>query len=264
MKAFASGMAHKGKPRATYTPVYVALGMISFAVVLGLHTAKQQFMHAPAVRVKKSRRETVPEVVEPDRVAQESENFINKSLFRKGRPSGISKECRGRPNDSRRRCATANLKGIRPAFKNVRNLATIAETSPKLESQTTNRLKKSLKEELLPKGKPLRDYVPVYVALGMITLSLSLGLYTAKQELLHGPDVRVKKTRRETLPEVVEPDTVAREAEDFVKKSLFRKVAHVQEFETTLPNPVRGHLLSKELKVESLKTVGIDPLQVGP
>ncbi|XP_074315790.1 uncharacterized protein LOC141652028 [Silene latifolia] len=157
------------------------------------------------------------------------------------------------------------VKGITPVFKNVRNMATIAETSPKLEAHaTTNRYKRSLKEELLPKGKPLGDYVPVYVALGMITLSVSLGLYTAKQELLHGPDVRVKKTRRETLPEVVEPEVVAREAEDYIKKSLFRKVAHVQEFETSLPNPVRGHLLSKEPKVESLKTVGIDPVQVGP
>ncbi|KAK9684384.1 hypothetical protein RND81_10G206100 [Saponaria officinalis] len=77
------------------------------------------------------------------------------------------------------------------------------------------------------------------------TLSLSLGLYTAKQELLHGPDVRVKTRRRETLPEVVEPDYVTREAEDFIKKSLFRKVSHVQQFETPVPNPLRCDLLSR-------------------
>ncbi|KAK9684382.1 hypothetical protein RND81_10G206000 [Saponaria officinalis] len=134
-------------------------------------------------------------------------------------------------------------------LKNSRSITTLTKTEKR---QTRN-----LKQELLPKPKSLGDYVPVYVALGMITLSLSLGLYTAKQELLHGPDVRVKKSRRETLPEVVEPDYVAREAEDFIKKSLFRKVAHVQEFETPISNPLRGDLLSKEPKVESLKTVGL-------
>ena len=77
----------------------------------------------------------------------------------------------------------------------------------------------------LPRG----DYVPVYVALGLIALSVTLGLSTAKQQLAHAPNVRVDKKKRETVPEVAAPDLALDEAERFVGKSLFRKVAHVQD-----------------------------------
>jgi hypothetical protein len=77
----------------------------------------------------------------------------------------------------------------------------------------------------LPRG----DYVPVYVALGLIALSVTLGLSTAKQQLAHAPNVRVDKKKRETVPEVAAPDLAVDEGERFVDKSLFRKVAHVQD-----------------------------------
>ncbi|XP_057519966.1 uncharacterized protein LOC130800455 [Amaranthus tricolor] len=125
-------------------------------------------------------------------------------------------------------------------------------------SHSNPKNRKSLKEELLPKGKPISDYVPVYVALGMIGVSLSLGLYTAKQELLHSPQVFVKKSRRETIPEVVEPEDVAHHSQDFVNKSLFRKVAHIQEGKTPIIQSLQGNTLTREHRVESLKTVGVD------
>ncbi|CAO2826924.1 unnamed protein product [Amaranthus hypochondriacus] len=126
------------------------------------------------------------------------------------------------------------------------------------QSHSNPKNRKSLKEELLPKGKPIGDYVPVYVALGMIGVSLSLGLYTAKQELLHSPQVFVKKSKRETIPEVVEPEDVAHHAKDFVDKSLFRKVAHIQEGKTPIIQSLQGNTLTREHRVESLKTVGVD------
>lgn len=121
-------------------------------------------------------------------------------------------------------------------------------------------MQRSLREQLFPKGKPVGDYVPVYVALGMISLSVTLGLLTAKQQLMHAPDVRVKKSRRETLPEVVEPEHVAHESEEFIKKSLFRKVAHIQEFKAPVSDPIHANPLAKEPRVESLKAIGVEPV----
>ncbi|KAK7291506.1 hypothetical protein RIF29_06704 [Crotalaria pallida] len=107
------------------------------------------------------------------------------------------------------------------------------------------------------------DFVPIYVAIGMITLSTGLGLHTAWQQLRNSPTVRVKKQRRETLPEVVEPDHVVEEADKFIKKSFFRKVAHVQDQsypdKNIIPNPIRRDAYAYEPRVETLKSVGIDP-----
>ncbi|KAK9995243.1 hypothetical protein SO802_019929 [Lithocarpus litseifolius] len=104
------------------------------------------------------------------------------------------------------------------------------------------------------------DFVPVYVAIGMITLSMGLGIYTATQHLVNDPTVRVNKKRRETIPEVVEPERVVNEAERFVKKSLFRKVAHIQEFNHVIPaDTIRKDIYAHRPRVETLQSVGIDP-----
>ncbi|KAK4436721.1 hypothetical protein Salat_0006000 [Sesamum alatum] len=109
----------------------------------------------------------------------------------------------------------------------------------------------------LPKG----DIVPVCVATGMIALSTSFGLYTMLHQLGRAPNVYVKKSRRETIPEVVEPEHVAEQAEKFVKKSFFRKVAHIQDpdHREVLPNPIRGDIYNRPVKVETLKDIGVDP-----
>ena len=78
-------------------------------------------------------------------------------------------------------------------------------------------------------GLPRGDYVPVYVALGLIALSAALGLHTARQQLAHAPNVYVDKKKREAVPEVAAPEVALDEAERFVGRSLFRKVAHVQD-----------------------------------
>lgn len=63
----------------------------------------------------------------------------------------------------------------------------------------------------------------------MIATSTSIGLYTAMKELRHAPDVHLKKSRRETIPEVVEPEHVIDESDKFIKKSLFRRLGHIQD-----------------------------------
>ncbi|WCJ36372.1 hypothetical protein M5689_017576 [Euphorbia peplus] len=106
------------------------------------------------------------------------------------------------------------------------------------------------------------DFVPVFVAIGMIALSVSLGLFTIKHQISYCPNVRVKKKVREMVPEVEDPDKVVDEADKFLKKSLFRKIAHVQEFENGLsymPNTVHGDAFAHKPHAETLKSVGVDP-----
>ncbi|KAL6972943.1 hypothetical protein U1Q18_027118 [Sarracenia purpurea var. burkii] len=105
------------------------------------------------------------------------------------------------------------------------------------------------------------DFVPVCVALGLIAMSATLGLYTGMHQLARAPNVRVRKSMRETIPEVVEPDLVVEEGDKFIKKSLFRQVAHIQK---DPDNPFihdfnRCELLTRQPRAETLKSVGVDP-----
>nr|KYP48986.1 hypothetical protein KK1_029286 [Cajanus cajan] len=108
-----------------------------------------------------------------------------------------------------------------------------------------------------------QDFVPIYVAIGMIGLSTGLGAHTAWHHLRNSPGVHVKKQRRETLPEVVEPDHVAEESDKFIKQSFFRKVAHVQERSypdhNQIPNPIRRDAYAYTPRLQTLKSVGVDP-----
>uniref|UniRef100_A0ACD5ZCC4 Uncharacterized protein n=1 Tax=Avena sativa TaxID=4498 RepID=A0ACD5ZCC4_AVESA len=107
--------------------------------------------------------------------------------------------------------------------------------------------------------KPVGDYVPLYVALGMIGLSVTLGLHTARQQLAHAPNVRLDKRKRETVAEVADPDLALDDAERFVGSSVFRKVAHVQDDRSLtagVADPVADYPVRKAV---TLKDVGVDP-----
>ncbi|XAR65605.1 hypothetical protein NMG60_11009773 [Bertholletia excelsa] len=113
--------------------------------------------------------------------------------------------------------------------------------------------------------KPRRvkgDMVPVYVALGMVVMSTTLGLHTALHQLKRAPNVQLRKSRRETIPELEDPDRVVEEADQFLKKSVFRKVAHVQDAvgaDRIVPDPIQGDVFAREPRAETLKSVGVDP-----
>ncbi|MCD7458148.1 hypothetical protein HAX54_037413 [Datura stramonium] len=64
-----------------------------------------------------------------------------------------------------------------------------------------------------------------------------------------------------TIPEVTEPEEVVDDADKFIKKSFFRKVAHVQDFDnqSVMPDPIRGDVLAREPHSETLKSVGVNP-----
>ncbi|KAI4384445.1 hypothetical protein MLD38_002602 [Melastoma candidum] len=113
-----------------------------------------------------------------------------------------------------------------------------------------------------PRLKPKGEYTPVFVALGLILLSVSLGAHTAKQQLMHSPTVRVKKSRRETVPEVTDPDRVEEETEKFLARGFFRRVAHIQDSnarKNVVPDSIRKDVYAHRPRCETLKSVGVDP-----
>ncbi|XP_071731813.1 uncharacterized protein [Rutidosis leptorrhynchoides] len=105
-------------------------------------------------------------------------------------------------------------------------------------------------------------YVPVYISLGLIMMSVSIGGFTAMHQLKHSPNVSVKKSKRETVPELVDPDEVAEKSDEFIKKSFFRKIAHVQDADRQdiMPDPIRGdtYAMHPKPQLESLKSVGVE------
>ncbi|CAN8256954.1 unnamed protein product [Cochlearia groenlandica] len=105
------------------------------------------------------------------------------------------------------------------------------------------------------------DFMPVYVSIGMISLSLSFGLYTAYLHLHENPSVRVNKKTREIVPEVEDPDRIINEADRFANRSWFRKLAHVQELDkhNVIPDPIRKDQFAHKPRAVTLKDVGVDP-----
>ncbi|GLJ46230.1 hypothetical protein SUGI_0973940 [Cryptomeria japonica] len=80
------------------------------------------------------------------------------------------------------------------------------------------------------------DYIPIYTLFGMILLAVSLGTLNVKHELVHCPSVFVNKKKRKTVPEVENSELVMQKSEDFVNKSIFRKLGQ-REFQIMKPMP---------------------------
>ncbi|XP_022756122.1 uncharacterized protein LOC111303886 [Durio zibethinus] len=118
-------------------------------------------------------------------------------------------------------------------------------------------------QDAKPPKKVRADFLPVYVAKGTITLSTTLGLHTALQQLKNSPQVRETKKLRETLPEVEEPDRVLDEADRFTKQSFFRIIAHVQENndDYAIHDTTRGDIFAHRPmpRPETLKPIGDNP-----
>ncbi|OVA09716.1 hypothetical protein BVC80_9101g254 [Macleaya cordata] len=104
------------------------------------------------------------------------------------------------------------------------------------------------------------DYAPIYVTMGMVVLAMAFGVHTAKQQLRYSPSVHISKKKRETIPEVDDPDHTMEEADKFINKSFLRKVGHIQgRSHSTIPDPIRGDIFTRPRQVESLKSVGVGP-----
>ncbi|CAA3000365.1 uncharacterized protein LOC111372331 [Olea europaea subsp. europaea] len=153
--------------------------------------------------------------------------------------------------------SSAYWKSLSNRLRGSSNFTT--STSPKMKaySPAIDMLNSPTIKSKAAKG----GFVPVFVAVGMIATSVGFGIYTALHQLARAPNVFVKKSKRETIPEVVEPEHVVEETDKFIKKSFFRKVAHVQDSDRheIMPDPIRGDMFTRRPRVETLKDVGVDP-----
>ncbi|KAL6497139.1 hypothetical protein OROGR_029068 [Orobanche gracilis] len=136
-------------------------------------------------------------------------------------------------------------------------------TSPKMRAYAASTADHSLaasQEDIKTKSKRHGEFIPVYVLFGFIALQASFGLFTVFHQMARSPNVFLKKSRRETIPEVVEPERVAEDGERFVKQSFFRKIAHIQDFDRqeVMDDPIRGDVFARPARLESLKEVGVE------
>ncbi|XP_050374381.1 uncharacterized protein LOC126791925 [Argentina anserina] len=103
------------------------------------------------------------------------------------------------------------------------------------------------------------DHVPIYAVGAFVALVVGFAIHSAKQQLVHAPAVSLRKSKRESLPEVDDPDAVIGSADKFINKSFFRKVAHVQDDRNAVHDPSRPNPFTAPRKAETLKSVGVEP-----
>ncbi|KAM4072046.1 hypothetical protein ACJW30_11G105000 [Castanea mollissima] len=99
------------------------------------------------------------------------------------------------------------------------------------------------------------ELAPLYVLLGMVGVGVTIGIHTMKQQLMHSPTVRVNKKRRESVPEVEDPEAIINNSDKFVRHSFLRKVAHIQDHKPVLPDASRTNPYTRPRTAETLKTV---------
>ncbi|XP_030469232.1 uncharacterized protein LOC115687722 isoform X2 [Syzygium oleosum] len=130
-------------------------------------------------------------------------------------------------------------------------------TKPKMFAATANAAHANHHHErsLMMRG----EYAPLGMVLAMVLVAMMMATHTAKQQLVHSPGVKVSKKKRETVPEVEDPDGVISSADKFLNKSFLRKVAHIQEDTRTIPDPVRANPYTKPREAETLKMAGVNP-----
>ncbi|KAK3015216.1 hypothetical protein RJ639_006854 [Escallonia herrerae] len=102
------------------------------------------------------------------------------------------------------------------------------------------------------------DHAPIYIVFGMIMVAVSIGAHTAKQQLAYSPAVKVSKKKRESVPEVDQPEAMVGSSDKFINKSFLRKVGHIQDpASRTLPDPTRPDPFTCSRDVETLQSVGV-------
>ncbi|KAH9328391.1 hypothetical protein KI387_000499, partial [Taxus chinensis] len=69
--------------KPVFSSIYTLFGLILLDLFMGFENIKLFLVHSPGVYVDKKKRKTIPEVVDPDFVLKKSEEFHNKSWFRR-------------------------------------------------------------------------------------------------------------------------------------------------------------------------------------
>ncbi|PRQ39740.1 hypothetical protein RchiOBHm_Chr4g0428531 [Rosa chinensis] len=145
----------------------------------------------------------------------------------------------------KRSFATSTIPNMKPATAHVSSLS---DKEQKI-------LDKVEKRAALMKA----ENAPIWIVAGMVGAAVLIAIHTAKQQLVHSPVVNFRKTKRESVPEVDDPDAVVGSADKFISKSFLRKVAHIQDNTNTVHDPSRPNPFTAPRKAETLKSVGVEP-----
>lgn len=85
------------------------------------------------------------------------------------------------------------------------------------------------------------EFMPVCVMMGIVVMATMFGAHTAKQQLLHSPNVHLRKKKREMMQEVYQPEQVLEESDKYLHNSFFHRVAHIQDHSTNpIPDTIHG------------------------
>ncbi|KAL3520616.1 hypothetical protein ACH5RR_018765 [Cinchona calisaya] len=103
---------------------------------------------------------------------------------------------------------------------------------------------------------PAGDWAPIMIMGGFLIAVVTMATHSAWQQLAYSPAVQLSKKKRETVPEVFQPDVVLGSADKFVNKSFLRKVAHIQDNKRVLEDTTRPNPFTHSREIESLKSVG--------
>ncbi|KAL6190699.1 hypothetical protein ACLB2K_037093 [Fragaria x ananassa] len=141
--------------------------------------------------------------------------------------------------------ATSSIPKMKPATVPISSLS---DTEKKL-------LDKLERRAVLMRG----ELAPIWILAGMLMAAVGMAGHSAKQQLVHAPAVNVRKSKRESVPEVEDPDAVVGSADKFINKSFLRKVAHSQDASKAVHDPSRPIPFTAPRKAETLKSVGVEP-----
>ncbi|WJX54642.1 hypothetical protein P8452_40502 [Trifolium repens] len=103
------------------------------------------------------------------------------------------------------------------------------------------------------------ELAPVYIVCGMVGVAVVIASHTAFQQLARSPSVHVNKKRRESYPEAYDPDRSMKSADKFINGSFLRKMAHIQDSNPTVHDPVHPNPFTRPRSTETLKSVGVEP-----
>ncbi|MCH83976.1 hypothetical protein A2U01_0004806 [Trifolium medium] len=102
------------------------------------------------------------------------------------------------------------------------------------------------------------ELAPVYIVCGMVGVAVVLASHSAFQQLARSPSVHVNKKRRESYPEAYDPDRSINSADKFINGSFLRKMAHIQDSNPTVHDPVHPNPFTRPRSAETLKSVGVE------
>ncbi|KAL5098640.1 hypothetical protein RYX36_002967 [Vicia faba] len=153
--------------------------------------------------------------------------------------------------------------------KNLRSMVTrlggagtrsfTTSTIPKMKPMSTT-IDSTHNSHSISRSSTLKaELTPVYIVCGMVGVAVMFASHTAYQQLARSPTVHVNKKRRESLPEVYDPDRTIDSADKFINGSFFRKITHIQDSNPTVHDPVHPNPFTRARTAETLKSVGIEP-----